>query len=365
MQWLHAHGGDPYARLLRAEEDDPRALAERIRALGPLYRSGTGAWVTGSRALGAEILGDPRLEPRVPEFGLGAVWGQGVAGPEPVSTDVGEPAGAAVLNPRAGDVERLCRAELGRAGSTFDLVSDVVRPVLVSLVSELLAVPPGRRDTFERWCGAASIALDAVLCPPTLPRALALNGAVEGLRDLLAESAGSDDGTIVAGTRACVVGVEVTTNLIANTMLALLEDPEQWRLLGARPGSAEAAVEETLRYDPPVRLDNRVAREALDLAGRTVTAGDEVVVHIGAANRDAATLRSPDRFDLRRETTGGHLSLLGGTPLGSVAPMARNSAAAVLRVLAACLPGLRRTGPVVRRLRAPVTRGIVRFPVGV
>ncbi|MEU0074307.1 P450-derived glycosyltransferase activator [Streptomyces sp. NPDC006332] len=365
MQWLYAHGGDPYARLLRAEEkDDRRDLAERIRELGPLYRSSTGAWVTGSRTLGAEILGDPRLGPRGPEAGLGSVWRQGPSGLGLPRAGLDGVAELAVPHPRADDVERLCAAKSGRAGSAFDLVCDVVRPVLVALLGDLLAVPREKREPFERWCGSAAPALDAEWCPPTLPRAVALHSALDGLRSLLAETAGPVDATVAAGLSASVVGVEVTTNLVANAVLALLDQPEQWRLLCVDPGAAEAAVEETLRYDPPVRVDSRVAREDLDLAGRAIAGGDEVVVHIEAANREAGPLRDPGRFDLRRETTGGHLSLVG-TRLGAVAPAARTSAAAILRALAARVPGLRRTGPVVRRLRAPVTHAVVRFPVGV
>nr|CAJ42339.1 cytochrome P450-like [Streptomyces steffisburgensis] len=346
MQWLHAHSGDPYARLLRAEDEDRRALGAQIRELGPLYRSRTGAWVTGSGVLGAEILRDPRLEPLAPYVGRAQLTTVDADGP-------------ALPGPAARDAERLCGEALGRTAGGFDLVSDVLRPVVVRLTGELLAVPPERRGTFERLCGAVAPALDAGLCPPTLPRARALIDAVEGLRSLLAESAGPRD----ARMRACVVGVEVTTNVVANAMLALLERPEQWRLVCDDPRRAEAAVEETLRCDPPVRLDGRVAREDLELAGRTVTAGDEVVVHIEAANQDAGPSRDPERFDLRRATATGHLCLLEGTRFGAVAPQVRIFGAAVLRALAARAPDLRRTGSVVRRLRAPVTQAVVRFPV--
>ncbi len=57
--------------------------------------------------------------------------------------------------------------------------------------------------------------------------------------------------------------------------------------------------------------------------------------------------RDPERFDLRRETVADHLSLSGGPPFAVVAPLVRTSAAAVLRVLAARLPAVRRAGPVV------------------
>ncbi|MEU9336288.1 hypothetical protein AB0D49_24415 [Streptomyces sp. NPDC048290] len=356
MQWLYAQGGDPYARLLRGEEDDWRGLDDPIRERGPLHRSRTGAWVAGSHGLGVEIFRDARLVPRMARGGgvcgavdLGAVQ-LGSAGSEAVGLGV---AGAGDVEVWGGEVERLCGRVIDGVGGVFDLVRDVVRPVLVAVAGEVLGVPGGRRARFAEWCGAVGAASDAVLCPPVLPRALALGDALGGLRALVRElEDADDDASVAAGMLVCVVGVEVAVNLAANAVLAVLTDLERsgsrWPEFGREPGAAESLVEETLWRDPPVRLDSRIAREDLELAGREIAAGDEVVVHVGAAHRDLPAGRCP-------------LPLADGTYAGDVAPMVRASAAAVLRAL----PGLRPAGPVVRRLRAPVTRSIVRFPVAV
>ncbi|WP_268812478.1 cytochrome P450 family protein [Embleya scabrispora] len=363
MQWLYAHGGDPYAVLIRAEDDDRATTTARIRELGPLHRSHSGAWVSGNHALGREILGDPRLVSRV----LHGPW---AGGPEPGEVFSALPAVGFVPAWESADpdrwasfAERRCAAVLGRLGDSFDLVADLVRPVLVGVVGEVLAVPSAERAAFGRWCGSAATALDAVLCPPTLPRARALIDAVEGLRSLSARSTGPDEELLAFAMTASVVGLETTANLLANTMLALLNRPDRWRLVCADPTWAHSAVEETLRLDPPVRLDSRIVNEDLELAGRAITAGSEVVVCLEAAHTDPELHRDPQDFDLRRETAADHLSLSGGPPFAVVAPLVRASTVAVLRVLAARLPAVRRAGPVVRRLRAPVTQGIVRFPV--
>nr|AHA81981.1 Arm11 [uncultured bacterium] len=363
MQWLYAHGGDPYALLLRAEGDDRGALASRIRELGPVYRSRTGAWVTGSHRLGVEILSDPRLADRVPDHLPDThLLRQCAALPSLSAAARDRLRARAELKPRADVAERVCADTVGRVGGGFDLVGDLLRPAVVSLVGDLFAVPRAEREVLRRGCGSAAIALDATFCPPRLAPARALMNAVEGLRALFRGLAGPDGDLPAAGMLACVVGVEVSVNVVANGMLALLDRPAQWRLLGGEPELAHRAVEETLRHDPPIRLVSRIACEDLELAGQPIDAGDEVVVFVDSANRDPAEHPDPDRFDLSGPA-GDHLSLSGGPYLDLVAPLARTAAAAVLRVVAARLPHLRRTGPVVRRLRAPATHAILRFPV--
>src|SRR5205085_2769547 len=64
-----------------------------------------------------------------------------------------------------------------------------------------------------------------------------------------------------------VAGHETTVNLIANAVLAMLRDPEQWTALGANAKRVSAVVEETLRFDPPVQLVGRIA-------GADMTIGD-------------------------------------------------------------------------------------------
>lgn len=353
MQWLYAHGGDSYARVLRAEDGDLDALAAQIRERGPLHRSRTGAWVTGDHALGSAIIADPRLVSRVPD-GLsdGHLLRRCEAFPRLSAAERDRVRERPELNPPASSVERVCDEVLGRVGDEFDLVADFLRPVVAGLVADLLVVPPARRETFTRWCGSAGVALDAVLCPPTLRHARSLTDVVGGLRSVLGEVAGPDEDRFAAGMLACVVGVEVTANLVANVLLALLDQPGR-PLSDAGTGPADALVEQTLRDAPPVRVDSRAAREELTLAGHRIDAGAEVVVCIDAANQDPGLRRGPD----------DHLSLSGGPYLDLVAPLVRTAAVGALGFLTGRLPQLRQSGPVVRRLRAPVTHSVVRFPV--
>ncbi|WP_158795120.1 P450-derived glycosyltransferase activator [Streptomyces sp. NRRL S-337] len=159
-----------------------------------------------------------------------------------------------------------------------------------------------------------------------------------------------------------LVGVDVATTLTGNAVALLLDHPDQWRALCEDPDLAPAAVAETLRHTPPVRLHRLYAREELELAETRVAAGEEVVLLTEAARRDPRHLRDPDRFDIHRPAPERHLLPEEGNADGLVGPAARLAAEAALRAIAAELPGLTRTDEVLRRLRAPITGGVIRFP---
>ncbi|MEV1156040.1 P450-derived glycosyltransferase activator [Micromonospora chokoriensis] len=359
LQWLYGHRGDPYARLLRDEEDDRSELIEQLRRRGPIYRSRTGAWVVGSHRLAAEVLTDSRLTARTPaDFPEGHMLRQRAAVGGPSTEALGDVRGRVELDPPPSDiVERLGLAAVDQLGATFDLAADLLRPTMVALVAEMFAIPAERRESLGRWCGTAAIALDATLCPPRLAPALAMITAVRDLRSTLAQHADGDDDRIAAGMVAFVFGVEVATNLLVNAALPLLDHPDRWRRLGADPQQAEDAIAEAMVLDPPVRLHGLVVREAVELAGVQIGADSDVVVSVEAGQRDAAG--QPDPMASSRATE----LCLAGPYLGPVASLVRTSAVALLRTLATALPELHRTGPVVRRLRAPVTHAVVRFPV--
>jgi cytochrome P450 len=96
-------------------------------------------------------------------------------------------------------------------------------------------------------------------------------------------------------------GHETTTNLIGNGMHALLTHRDQLERLRADPGLTASAVEELLRFESPVQLNNRVTTGPIDLAGRGVAPGTFVTLGVGAANRDPAQFPDPDRLDIARK----------------------------------------------------------------
>ncbi|MEU1916557.1 cytochrome P450 [Streptomyces massasporeus] len=117
-----------------------------------------------------------------------------------------------------------------------------------------------------------------------------------------------------------IAGHETTTHFIGNATLALLRHPHAADRLCTRPELMPAAVEELLRYDAPVRQLLRRARHDFELAGRTIAAGQTVLLVCGAANRDPAAFPDPHVLDERTGTRhiafghGPHLPRRGAGP---------------------------------------------------
>jgi cytochrome P450 len=163
-------------------------------------------------------------------------------------------------------------------------------------------------------------------------------------------------------TLLLIAGFETTVNLIGNTVLALLEHPDQWRLFTEQPELAEKVVEEGLRYDPPVQRTGRVAMTDTEVLGRPVPKGQFVLTALGGANRDPAVFSDPNRFDISRPNANDHLSFSGGIHYCVGAPLARLEAAIALRTIATEFPDLQQAGKRVRR-PGSLIRGMQEFPV--
>jgi cytochrome P450 len=133
-------------------------------------------------------------------------------------------------------------------------------------------------------------------------------------------------------------GHETTMNLIGNGLLALLRNPDQLALLRVRPDLMPSAVEELLRYDSPVRLTVRTARQDATLEGGTVRAGEQVVAMLDAANHDPAVFESPEALDVTRDAHR-HVAFGAGAHFCLGAALARAEAQIALADLVA-LPDL-------------------------
>src|SRR5207237_1200780 len=156
---------------------------------------------------------------------------------------------------------------------------------------------------------------------------------------------------------------ETTQHLIANGLRALLGHPEQMQLLREDSSLVERAIEELLRYDSPVQGVSRVARQEVRWHGRTIRPGDEVLVLLGAANRDPGRFDEPARLDLGR-AVNPHLAFGLGIHYCPGAALARLEARVALLTLVRRFPGLRLApGPPAWRTGNLVSRGLVSLPV--
>ncbi|WP_437315887.1 cytochrome P450 [Sorangium sp. So ce385] len=156
-------------------------------------------------------------------------------------------------------------------------------------------------------------------------------------------------------------GHDTTKNLITNGMLALIEHPDQRRRLLEDPSLLPTAIEEMLRFSPPVYYFRRSAVRDTEVRGQRIAAGDKVVLWYVSANRDEAVFRDPHTFDVGR-TPNEHLSFGVGPHVCLGLALARLEARVAFEELLRRLPDLELAGPVVR-LRSNWVSGVKSMPV--
>jgi len=268
-----------------------------------------------------------------------------------------------------------------------DLIETLASPLPVTVISELLGVPSADYDRLVAWSDALARGLDPALLIPAEDRerqqvARAEFGAY--LADLIAERRRSPGDDLVSALASVtdggdvlseeeliatcilllVAGHETTTSLIGSAVLGLIKHPDQFARLRAEPELMAGAVEEFLRYDPPVQLTARVALTEASIGAQSVPAGAAALMLVGAANRDPSLCADPERLDITRPPTH-HVSFGQGIHFCLGAPLARLETQIVLRLLLERPDDLRLAGEpawkentVLRGLRyLPVTFG--------
>lgn len=240
-------------------------------------------------------------------------------------------------------------------GEQVDLVEAVAQPLPVQVISELLGVPTADRPLLLGWSHALARSIEPELLIPDGERADQARAryafgaylrqlAAERRRrpgpDLISdlvrtrdrEEVLTEDELVATCILLLVAGHETTTSLIGNGTLALLRHPDQLARVAAQPGLGPSAVEELVRYDSPVQLTMRVARQDADVGGTDVPRGSFVIVLAGAANRDPEAHPDPDRLDVARPPSA-HLAFGQGIHFCLGAPLARLEAQVALRAI--------------------------------
>jgi cytochrome P450 len=128
-----------------------------------------------------------------------------------------------------------------------------------------------------------------------------------------------------------------------------MQHREQWDRLVDGSVGADVAVEELIRYDPPLQLFERwVLEDGVEIAGTPIPRGERISMLFGSANRDPRVFSSPDDFDLARANAGEHIGFGGGIHVCIGAPLARIELAASLRALVERCPQLELAAEPVR-----------------
>ncbi|WP_416969930.1 cytochrome P450 [Streptomyces sp. 4F14] len=394
--WSMARRGDLVGQLMLHERlEDPYPLYERIRAQGPLYRSGLGLHAVTSHDLCTRVLRDPAFARRNEE--PARVTPPGEQGPSGDTNFLQEELSdhmrwrrlvAPAFRPRKiGEYRRRTEEVAHRlldqalAKGEFDLVTDFASPLPITVISELLGLTDVDVELFAHYGLITGKAIDGIR---SNRQAREFRTAVRELDELFAglvrkrrDEPGDDlvsellkpqgDQALpereIVGTCQLLLtaGFETTTNLVSNAALRLMADPVQWEKLVADPELAPAAAEESLRYDPPVQYSIRVAREEFEAAGRRLPPDTVLMLVLGGANRDPDVFVDPHRFDITRPDATSHLAFLSGAHYCVGAPLARMEADVALKALAERVPGLRPAGRPVRRPTAAL-RGLLHLP---
>lgn len=235
----------------------------------------------------------------------------------------------ATLEPLVSDVtDRLVRRAWDDGG--MDVVADLATPLPVTVLCEWLALPAELRAHVGGWTHDVRFLLEpGMMKADDFTRvvdvvesfALALDEVIADRRrrpgdDLVSqliavETAGgdrlSDEEIGFVCMMSFVAGNETTKSLIGNGVLALLRHEDQAALLHRRPDLAKAAVDEALRYDCPLQLTKRLTTREVRIGGEDIPEGEQILLCMGAANRDPEVFDRPDEFDITREARG-HLA---------------------------------------------------------
>lgn len=292
------------------------------------------------RPSGRYMVGDDG-DGKVPEFLRGSTWHMLNANP-PQHTRLRRLVSRAfthrriqALEPRIQQItdELLDRM---KPGETVDLIEEYAFPIPIQVICALLGVPLADEGRFREWSTtvvSGAYAGDDMVS--ALKEFVAYNKELIAHKraspgdDLLSELAviPADDDRLSEDELSSMIfllliaGHETTVNLIGSGCHSLMANPDQAAELRAKPELLPNAVEEILRFTPPVKNSTvRVAAEPVEYGGQTIPAGSVVLLSMMSANHDPDRFEAPDEFDIHRADNqhvafGYHLHLCLGAPL--------------------------------------------------
>lgn len=284
-------------------------------------------------------------------------------------------------------VEQVTDEVLGRyaAGQEIDLMTGPAAEIPVAVIATILGVPQDVWPKFREWSFGYASTFDPMVFGER--RDAAIRTSLE-LFDYLAElirqrrAAPADDlishmiatETIDGGhlddaemlaqvALLLVAGNETTTNLIGNGMTLLFGHPDARRAVAADPEIVPTAVEEILRYDPPLHMSGRKVTRDIELNGHRLEAGSTVLTCLAAANRDPRAFEDAGRFDITR-SPNPHLAFFHGIHFCVGAPLARLEGQVFFQKVFRAFPGVAAgSEPAVRRTLNIASRGWITRPV--
>jgi cytochrome P450 len=390
--------------------EDPYAVYARLRDVAPVHWSpALDAWLVAGHPEALAVLRDPErfssfgwelrylerlpeaVRAEIPELLVHHQTPNIITSDPPLHTRLRRsvmrgftPRALEPLRPRlAALAEELL--EPGRRRGSIDIVGELAYPLPAIVIADLLGVPSEDRDRFKAWSssmtrffgtGHPDVALAARAERDIHDFRAWLMGLIVARRreprdDVVSilvspDETGAvltDDELLATLVIFLVAGHETTTNLIANGLYALLRHPDQLDAVRAETARLPDAVEEMLRYDPPVQRVRRRALVDVEIAGTPVGAGQTVMVLLASANRDPRAFGNPDAFDVSR-VRAAHLAFGNGIHFCLGAGLARLEAPIAIAAILEMSPGIELDESWTPRWNRSMTlRGLVDLPV--
>ena len=223
-------------------------------------------------------------------------------------------------------------AKTFRRAMYFDVIRDFAAPIPAYTIAKMLGVPQSDTPKFKEWSDDAVLSLDVAIGKEEQAKAdqaqsnlldyfqelideRRKNLADDLLSDLIRSEESGDKLSHIELLVMCnlllIAGHETTTNLIGNGFLALIRNREQFEMLREDRSLLKSAVEEFLRYDPPVQRVSRALYRDAKFSGKLLPKGSVATAVIGSANRDPLVFESPNKLNIARKENK-HLSFSAG-----------------------------------------------------
>ena len=324
--------------------DDPYASFNTLRERGPILRSYSwGGWIVSGYKEVTELLRDPRVSNdirgnkllgRVVRFAAGGLPVLNVDDPTMLGVDAPDHTRLRKLvahgflhkyiQSLAPSIERMVDELLDAIApdaQRIEIMRAVAKPLPAIVIAEMMGVPQGERHLFESWSDALLGATD-IVNPANIRRsaeatlemreylakltaAKRLNPGQDLISQLIAAEEDGDKLTLDELYSNCILllaaGHETTTRLIGNCLFLLMQHPVQMAAARRSEAVLMNAIEESLRFEPPVLFTARTVKESISMHGLTLKRGQLLLLSIAGANRDPTANADPDRFDVERE----------------------------------------------------------------
>ncbi len=254
------------------------------------------------------------------------------------------PRSVEALRDPAHELARELLEPLAEAGQ-MELLYDFAQPYSIAVICRMLGVPLDRHRDLLDWSHRMvkmyefDVPVEAATAASRAAgdfgeyvhelirerRAKPRDDMVTALVEARVEGSRLSEDEIVSTVIVLLnAGHEATVNTLGNGTLAFARHPEQWRRVVDGNVPARTAIEELIRFDPPLQLFERwVLTDDFGVGDVPIPRGAKIAMLFGAANRDPRVFERPDEFDVARENAVQHIGFGGGIHVCIGAPLAR------------------------------------------